>query len=86
MTPDELVKYIDDTGVKVLLLQKKIVTAARAVIPVLLDAQRSNSAKELQELFFELDALNDGLMKSLDENPAATVEAFVRKMREKGQR
>jgi hypothetical protein len=42
-------------------LVDKIALAARAVVPVLLDAQRVNSARELQELLFELDALDQEL-------------------------
>lgn len=48
-------------------LLDRIANAALAVVPVLLDAGRVNSAKELQELLFQLEALqqeNDSLMKA----------------------
>lgn len=49
-------KKLDGLMTKTLLLHRRITEATRPLIPVLLDAGRTNSAKPLQELFFELDA------------------------------
>lgn len=37
-------------------IEGKIAIEARNIVPILLDAQRVNSAKQLQELLFQLDA------------------------------
>jgi hypothetical protein len=62
-------------------LKNKIVVAARAVVPVLLDAGRVNSAKELQKLLFQIDAGADEMSKLLTDNPDALLAEFRRRFR-----
>lgn len=59
-------------------LEEKIVDAARAVVPVLLDAGRTNSAKALQELLFEHDARRQEFAAFIDSDPRLAMEAILR--------
>ncbi len=77
MTPEEILRQIDATSARVNALHRKIADAARAIVPVLLDAQRANSAKELQELFFELDALEQSLAKIFETDKEAALAALA---------
>lgn len=83
MTTDEAIKQIDKLMSARGKLADKIVAASRAVVPVLLDAGRSNSAKELQELFFQYDALEQELAQFIGENPDASLAALVHTIRRK---
>ncbi len=56
MTPEELNAKFLELHTQRLSIMQRIADAARPVIAVLLDAGRTNSAKELQELLFEFDA------------------------------
>lgn len=60
------------------MLEGKIVAAARAVVPVLLDAGRTNSAKALQELLFEHDARQQEFAAFIDSDPRLAMEAILR--------
>lgn len=62
------------------ILLQKIETAARAVVPVLLDADRKNSAAELQQLFFEIDALQQEVHAFVAEDPRSALDALIRKL------
>jgi hypothetical protein len=52
-------------------LLAKIAVEARAVVPVLLDSGRANSAKALQELLFQMDAMEQEIKELLLSNPEA---------------
>jgi hypothetical protein len=78
MTPPRVGERIKALDMRLRSIQTRICDASRALIPVLRDAQREHSAKQLVELFFELDALTqemsefvrsnlDGLVKSIME-------------------
>ena len=52
---------------------EKIAIEARAVIPVLLDAGRTNSAKALQELLFQYDAAEQEFSDLMNKDPEGVV-------------
>jgi hypothetical protein len=79
LTPEEVGKKIDGLIAKRTVELSKIATAARAVVPVLLDAGRTNSAKELQELFFQFDAIEQELHDVAMNNTSAMVSEFLRR-------
>lgn len=58
-------------------LVDRIEKAARAVVPVLLDAGRTHSAKELQELFFQLDVSHQALTDFITANPREALEVVI---------
>lgn len=78
LTTDEAYKEIGKLIGKRAALEKKIADAARTVVPVLLDAGRTHSAKPLQELFFELDALDQEMKEFVERDPSAAMAAIVR--------
>jgi hypothetical protein len=61
-------------------IHRRISVAARAVVPVLKDAGRTNSAAELDQLFFELDALDQEMKDFVAEDPARFVDGLIRMM------
>ncbi len=65
-------------------LEKKIADAARVVIPVLLDAGRANSAKQLQELFFEYDALDQEMNEFVERNAMDVLAALQSTIKKDG--
>lgn len=79
-TPEEIGKLMHEFMKTRLELHEKIVAATRPVIPVLLDSGRANSARPLQELFFELDAKEQEIHNLVTENIAATLEALKAKL------
>lgn len=76
-TREEIVKRMQHDPVPLNALHKKIVDAARPLIPVLLDAGRTNSAKELDALFFELDAFNQEMHAFVTENMTEILAVIV---------
>ncbi len=80
MSPDETVRKIDGHMRAKHMLHEKIAAAARAVLPVLLDAGRVNSAKELQELLFEMDAKDQEMVDFIAADPVGTMGALMRSM------
>ncbi len=60
---------------------EKIALEARAVIPVLLDAGRTNSAKALQELLFEYDAKEQEFHELVMKDPAAMLRSILSDVR-----
>ena len=74
MTKEELEKKINDFGYRRQKLTDRIRDEARPLIPVLLDSGRMNSAKSLQELFFEYDALEQEFKELAEAYP---MEAFL---------
>ena len=68
MTPAEAVAQIDALWSRKTKLAEKIVDAARPIVPVLLDAGRANSAKALQELLFEFDAIEQEATQIVERN------------------
>jgi hypothetical protein len=83
MTPDEAFKAMAEiTGRRGALIEK-IGVEARAVVPVLLDAGRVNSAKPLQELLFEMDALEQEMTSLFTENHEAVLAAMLATVRAK---
>lgn len=79
MTTDETTRIIDTFLGKRQELLRKLEHAARAVVPVLLDADRKNSAAELQELFFQIDAADQEMAKFFSENAMLSLEVIMRK-------
>ena len=63
------------------MLLRKIADAARNLVPILKDHNLTNTAMELNELLFELDAMHQDLQALIKENPDATVEAFMEKLK-----
>lgn len=61
-------------------LEGKITEASRAILPVLLDAGRVNSAKALQELLFEYDAKHQELTDFIMRDPIAAMDAMIKGM------
>ncbi len=62
-------------------LHQRIVTAARGLIPALLDAGRTHSAKELQELFFQLDVAEEEITSAVSAaSPEEAIEELTRVM------
>jgi hypothetical protein len=57
-------------------LLQRVVTAARPVIAVLKDSGRMASAAPLDELFFELDALDAELMQFASRNIDAVLDSL----------
>jgi predicted translin family RNA/ssDNA-binding protein len=57
-------------------IHESVVRAARSVVPVLKDAQRIHSAKELDELLFQLDALDQELTDFCKANPVALIDSL----------
>jgi hypothetical protein len=80
LTVEDSTKKIDAFMSCLHMVRMKIVTEARAVVPVLLDAQRVNSAKPLQELLFELDVIEQEMKDFVMADPRAALEALSRKL------
>ncbi len=78
MTQNETAKKMKEIRDRQYGLQRKIVEAARPVIAVLLDAGRQNSAKELQQLFFELEAVEQEMHAFFLSNPEGIIEIMAR--------
>lgn len=74
---DEVRQRMRDFPVKLQAMEKKIVVAARAAIPVLKDASREHSAGELEVLFFELDAINQEFTDFVSRNRNAVLRAIT---------
>lgn len=81
MTRDDVYREMKELRERDHDLKGKIVKAARPVIPVLLDAGRSNSAKELQELFFEYDAHSEAMSKFFLANGAAVIDVIAESLK-----
>jgi uncharacterized protein Yka (UPF0111/DUF47 family) len=81
MDPKEQSKTLDDYFRRRSELSQKIVDAARTMIPVLKDAGRSHSAATLDELFFQLDALEQELHAEFDRDPARAIDALLARIR-----
>jgi hypothetical protein len=77
VTPDETVKQLAKFVKRRRSVIEEIAGAARPVVPVLLDAGLNNSAKGLQELFFQLDALEQELIVFTKENAAEMFAGIV---------
>lgn len=77
MTKDEARAEMTQFSVRRSHLQSAITTAARAVIPVLLDAGRANSAKELQELFLQLDLIDRALLDFVNSDPKTAMHGLI---------
>ena len=77
MTDKEFMVFSMVNATRVAELQTKVVEEARRIVPVLLDAGRAHSAKALQELLFEIDALNQEMDAAIREDPAAASRVFV---------
>jgi len=83
MTGHEAVDQLNILLQKRYSVQTKIAEAARPIIATLLDAGRAHSAKALQELFFELDALDEQLHEFARDNPVASLEALKLMLKDK---
>ncbi len=81
MTNEETTRAIDQFLTRRQALSRKVETAARAVVPVLLDAERKNSAAELQQLLFEIDALDQEISNFVEKDPQGALEAIFAKLR-----
>jgi hypothetical protein len=81
ITPDEIAPKLDTYVAKRKQLHARIVKAARPLIPVLKDAGRTHSAAELDELFFELDALEQETVQIVGDNLGAALEALRQRIR-----
>ncbi len=68
MTRQEAVVKVQKLDVQIREAQRAIVVCAKGLVPVLRDAGREHSAKELDRLFFELDALTDEAKSFLETN------------------
>jgi len=77
LNPDEVAKRVEASRVARGAIEAKVVAAARAIVPVLLDAGRVNSAKELQELFFQLDVEEEKLKDLIQGNAKAAIMALT---------
>jgi hypothetical protein len=77
VTPAETMAKIRDFAASKSMLERKIAEAARAIVPVLLDAGRVNSAKELQELFFQYDAKAQEMTDLFKADPSAAIGAVM---------
>lgn len=80
MTAKEAAERMRELAQKHHELNARIADAARAVVPVLLDAGRTNSAKALQELIFELDACDQEMHQFVRENVPVAIEALMRSL------
>lgn len=79
MTMEEAIREVERRLSGISTINSKIADEARVIIPVLLDSGRVNSAKPLQELFFELDSKNQELIQLIEMNPAVLLEVMKRK-------
>lgn len=77
MTQDEAKAEMRRLSTKRNALVGRIAEAARAVVPVLLDAGRNNSAKNLQELFFELEVCDQGMSDFVKSDPKAAMDGLL---------
>ncbi len=80
MTDQEVDEFVNRVMRERMALLAKIATAAKAVVPVLLDAGKVNSAKELQEPFFLFDVNEQSLSEFIKNNPAAAIDVLMRKL------
>ena len=79
MTPIDAVKKLDGLMLRKQVLAEKIVEASRPIIPVLLDAGRANSAKALQELLFEFDAIAQEATDIINADPRTVLAELLRR-------
>lgn len=77
MAKSEAFKRLTEVNGRRVDVSIRIVKAARPLIPVLLDAGRGNSAKELQELFFELDAIEEETLSYIKSDPTRAFTALI---------
>lgn len=83
MTGEEIDKQFWNLNRKKQAIEARIVVAARAVVPVLKDAQQINSAKELDALFYELDALTQEMTDFISSGPGAIILRLLGRMGDK---
>jgi hypothetical protein len=81
MTPDEITARFQAMNVRERGILDKIAVEARAVVPVLLDSGRANSAKPLQELLFELEAVAQERDQIIRDDPESTMTALLAQLR-----
>jgi hypothetical protein len=81
LSPDEVAKRFAASQIACHAIEAKIVAAARAIVPVLLDAGRVNSAKELQELFFQLDVEEEQTRDLIAGNTGAALAAITDRLK-----
>jgi len=77
MTPEELVTEIQKLHAREEVVRRKIVEHARSLVPVLKDAGREHSAKELDRLVYENDAIQEEIQKLVIENALLFIEMLA---------
>jgi hypothetical protein len=82
LTKEQFSKLVDRGAVKRTSLMNQIVDEARVILPVLLDAGRIHSAKKLQKLFFQMDAMDEEIASEVRENPAEALQALMDTLKE----
>ena len=81
LSPDEVAKRFQASQDARKAIEAKVIAAARAIVPVLLDAGRVNSAKELQELFFQLDVEEERVRDLITGNTEAAFVALIDRLK-----
>jgi hypothetical protein len=80
MTREEAAAEMVKFPARIASVKDKITAVARGLIPVLRDAGREHSAKELDALFFELDAIEQEMQAFVRDNLPSVMKIITERL------
>jgi hypothetical protein len=80
-TPEEAAQFLNEFSGRRHAITQRIVAAARPLTDILKDFGCAHSAAPLEQLYFELDALEQEAKEAADQNPEVVLALLMRSVK-----